>query len=220
VDLVCELVNELNTLTPALLQPAAQDAIANSTYARITLTQENDINHLNEKHPEASTLLRQRLGRLNWHRKSHKESRSHPPEDDMNGYGAPHASQIPPHPRSPASVAATSVLPADSVIPQTNISTEPSTFPSSTRSLFDPPQPDNDSQSSIGTMSSYAATVHPQDDKHIPVPGPPPACLEGLPFDCEICHRRITNLKGARKWKRHVFQDLRSHVCTHGGCRI
>ncbi|KAF7502543.1 hypothetical protein GJ744_005606 [Endocarpon pusillum] len=419
LDLINHIFNGLHAMTPALLNPAPHDAITSSRYSHIALTQEADAKHLEEKYPEGPIALRQRLGRLNWHRrilrncaKMHKESASSNQEDvalpattplvvrqDGNGVqwiafeysrdrveseytfrsnvesvnvdslsaefknencvypracfgkenykgnrlnyetecnavgwalaelntclrgkrgliqravdiwrnsnqdprlrsrrvrrqakvqhrnetakqvgqmvgpslkgmaevtaglgttrtraptsamgsiGAPQLQHY--HHARPemsalgqqdsnaevdylsasdsraeyavSEVPPTSVMPADSMVPtQTNVSTGPSTLPSS-QSIFDAPRRGNDSQSSIGSMSSYAATVGPQDGKHLPCPVPPPGCLEGQPFDCEICYRRITNVKGNRKWKRHVMPDLRPYVCTHGECPI
>jgi La domain len=227
LDLAHECVNDLNNMVPALINPAPHNAITNSRYARITLMQEIDVKHLEEKYPNAPLLLRQRLGRLNWQRRILREcARMHQDpngDDNINDSRVEQAaSEAPTGPRSgpAASVVPPSVLPMDSVAqPQTNISTQPSTLPTSSHSVFDAPVRDNDSLSSAGTMSSYAATVHPRDDKHIPVPPPPAGCLEGLPFDCDICYRRVTNVKGSRRWKRHVFQDLRPYVCTYEGCR-
>lgn len=229
LDLINHILNGLHAMTPALLNPAPHDAITSSKYSHIALTQEADAKHLEDKYPEAPISLRQRLGRLNWQRrilracaKMHKEPASSTQEDvaDPRVEYAVSEAPIRPQTRPPASIAPTSIMPADSMAPtQTNVSTEPSTL-SSSQSVFDAPRRDNDSQSSIGSMSSYAATVRPQDENHLPCPVPPPSCLEGQPFDCEICYRRITNVKGNRKWKQHVMQDLRPYVCTYGGCRI
>ena len=229
LDLVHECVKNLNNMVPALMNPAPHNAIIDSRYARITLTQKVDMSHLEEKYPNGPFLLCQKLGRLNWQRRILREcARIHqdPTQPDRYNINDPGlkqaASQAPTGPRSrlAASLVPPSVLPMDSVTqPQTNISTQPSTLLTSSHSIFDVRAQENDSVSSIGTMSSYAATAHPRDDSNIPVPPPPAGCLEGLPFDCDICYRRVTNVKGSRRWKRHVFQDLRPYVCTYEECR-
>ena len=217
LDMAHECVNNLNGMVPALTNPAPHDAITDSRYTRIPLSQEMDVNHLQEKHPNAPLQLRQRLGRLNWQRRILREcARMQQATAQPGGESI----SMRPQQRAAAPVAPPSVLAVESVAqPQTTFSTQPSTLPISSHSVFDTPIRDNDSLSSVGSMSSYAATVRPRDDNHIPIPPPPAGCVEGLPFDCDICYRRVTSVKGQRRWKRHVIRDLRPYVCTYEGCR-
>jgi hypothetical protein len=223
LELVEDSISDLHALIPALLNPAPHDAITDARYASISISQTLDQNHLDAKFPGAESVLRQRLSRLNWSRRVLRTSSQVKAEQPQQGISNPLAPPIglveqspvtvPPSIQSPPSAgAATTILP-----PQTMLSTDPSTLQSA-QSLFEQPQQDLESQSSVGSMTSYAATTRQTDDKTIPIPYPPRGCLEGLPFQCTICFRRIHDVKTKRRWKRHVFRDLRPYVCTFGGC--
>jgi hypothetical protein len=221
-ELVEESISDLHALVPALLNPAPHDALNDTIYASISISQTFDQNHVDAKFPDAEVVLRQRLSRLNWSRRVLRTSSRLKAEQPRQAIPDPaplerfeqSSAAIPPSIRSPPSVAAdTTTLP-----PQTVLSTDPSTFQSA-QSLFEPPPRDLDLQSSLGSMTSYAATTRSTDDKTIPVPHPPNGCLEGLPFQCTICFREIRDVKSKKGWKRHVFRDLKPYVCTFGGCR-
>jgi len=70
------------------------------------------------------------------------------------------------------------------------------------------------------SQTSYATSLGVDGDSGcLRVPTMPENAKSGLPFECPYCWT-IQTVTNSRKWKKHVFQDLRPYVCTFESCDL
>lgn len=70
------------------------------------------------------------------------------------------------------------------------------------------------------SQTSYATSLGVDENSDcLRVPTIPENARSGLPFECPYCWT-IQTFTNSRKWKKHVFQDLRPYVCTFESCDL
>jgi ankyrin repeat protein len=86
--------------------------------------------------------------------------------------------------------------------------------------------------------TSFVSSQADEDGGGLKVPPTPKAVSKGIPFSCEICGQTLSQIKNRIDWKydnipplslqedllanisrRHVFADLKPHICTFSDCK-
>jgi len=209
-------VADINTclmrLSMSIRNPAPHDQFKGSKNIDFTSYELFDMDHVQNKFPQAPEFLRVRLGKAisrrhqylryrDEHRKIYGQGLD-APADDRTGPAVEDKDVLKPH------------IPATTVTSSRNAqSTVASSIPMNIKATT--------SISELQTLNcgedafsetSYASSSNLQTTRR-----PPPLPEQGErgePFECQLCFR-ITSVKHVGEWHKHVYQDLQPYVSAH-----
>ncbi|ERF76351.1 hypothetical protein EPUS_09435 [Endocarpon pusillum Z07020] len=220
-------ITRLFRVSSLIRQAAPTDLFAKAlSRNRYRFNDQFDIAHVGEKYPKLTTgelaWLQKRLGHAITQRR-HYLSYIRDHHEELEGK---RTHEQTPGPVVPKSQAPIKQLPAMKVLPDS--SSRPSTFFTKASSLTpgqitpqmlateEESDPENDARSYTTISRSIDGDLDPSATVRIPN-------LDELrtgskkEVECPFCFR-MKKFKNERVWRRHVFSDLRSYVCTFQNC--
>jgi hypothetical protein len=224
---IAACITRLFRISSLIRQAAPTDLFAKAlSRNRYQFIDQFDIAHVGEKHPKLATeelaWLQKRLGRAITQRRHYLSYI----QDHRHKLENPLTHEETPEPTAPKSRNPTEHLPA--MTPQLDSSSRPSTFFTKASSLtpgYITPQmltveEDSDHNNDAKSYTTISRSVDGDLDTSTTIRIPK---LDDLrtgskkEVECPFCFR-VKSFKNERVWRRHVFSDLRSYVCTFPEC--
>ncbi|KAF1950555.1 hypothetical protein CC80DRAFT_359652, partial [Byssothecium circinans] len=219
-------IARLFRVSSLIRQAAPRDLFAKAlTKNRFSFNDQFDIGHVGEKFPKLSSdgtyWLRKRLGSAITQRR-HYLKYIHDHRDKLEGASTLHEPPMAPE------IQPSSIQQLRTTLPQGDSTSRPSTYITKATTLAPgritpqilttegDPDSDNDAQSYTTISRSVDGDMESSTSSRIPK-------LEDLQlrnrpeFECPFCHR-MKKFKSERLWRKHVFNDLRSYLCTFPNC--
>lgn len=204
-DDIEEIVNCLNKLIPALLDPAPQDI-----YSRQASKNEadNDIELVAKLFPKAIPSLTRRLGFSNWKRRQSFRKLKRQNSDGPNEFKREFIS-------SPEVLKSDYRADFSSHRVSTNQSDTDVGSSSTDDSIFSRPNfPTGRSVSTVSDMDYFGLSQYE-------IPKPPVVLGSSNAFDCPYCGQEVLfgiQISSEDDWAHHVFMDLEPYQCTFDDC--
>lgn len=218
-----DLINHLYKLAMMIRRPAPHDRFSKCESIDVSHFDAFDFGNIKSCFPVASDVLCRRLAQAQRRRRQfliynerHHDALARPKKMQAHQETPVEVRTDSPYPRNnitsdPPSVVQQPENPQGTGASSSHFGTEATQF------VAPDNYEDDEVQSDAGTMTSHASTAGSDDRIHIPPRPRGPDGKELEQFECPYCFH-IVAIKTQKKWKMHVFRDLRPYVCTFDQC--
>jgi hypothetical protein len=190
----------LMRLSMSIRNPAPHDQFKESTHIDVTHFEVFDIEHVRGKFPMAKDFLVFRLGKAISRRRQYLRYRDEHRKKLERGLKQPEITL----PQQPST---TNTAPSEKIE-----STVASSIPLAIKASSSAPNLDEDDfYEDTLSQTSYASSNN--DPSRLRPPPLPEQGQDGEPFECPLCFR-ITSIRQATAWSKHVYRDLQPYVNT------